>query len=95
VNGLELANGFSELVDPVEQRARLQEEQLLRKQERRAVYPIDEEFMKAVGRMSPSGGVAVGLDRVLMLLIRERRIDDVLLFPARAFLSEEGAGGEG
>jgi lysyl-tRNA synthetase class 2 len=95
VNGLELANGFSELVDADEQRRRLVEEQALRRRENRTVYPIDERFVEAVGRMPPSGGVAVGLDRVLMLLTGAHRIEEVLLFPAWAFLSEEGAGGEG
>ena len=49
-------------------------------------YPLDERFLEAVGRMPPSGGVAVGLDRVLMLLLGAERIDEVLLFPAREFV---------
>ncbi|MBN9683349.1 MULTISPECIES: EF-P lysine aminoacylase EpmA [unclassified Corallococcus] len=84
--GLELANGFSELTDAVEQRARLVEEQELRRKLGRAVYPLDERFLEAVGRMPPSAGIAVGLDRILMLLLGVQRIEDVLLFPAHGFV---------
>jgi len=84
--GLELANGFSELTDPVEQRRRLEEERAFRVAQGRPAYPLDEAFLDAVARMPPSGGVALGLDRVLMLLLGAERIEDVLLFPAHRFL---------
>jgi lysyl-tRNA synthetase class 2 len=84
--GLELANGFSELTDAAEQRRRLVEERALRAALGRPLYPLDEAFLDAVGRMPSAGGVAVGLDRVLMLLTGARAIEDVLLFPARGFL---------
>ncbi|RKH60791.1 EF-P lysine aminoacylase EpmA [Corallococcus llansteffanensis] len=84
--GLELANGFSELTDAAEQRARLLEEQELRRRLGRAVYPLDERFLEAVGRMPPAAGIAVGLDRILMLLLGVQRIEDVLLFPAHGFV---------
>jgi lysyl-tRNA synthetase class 2 len=84
--GLELANGFSELTDAVEQRARLEEEQALRRSLGRPVYPLDERFLEAVGRMPPSAGIAVGLDRILMLLMGASSITDVLLFPAHEFV---------
>lgn len=83
--GLELANGFSELTDADEQRRRLREEQELRRRLGRPVYPLDEPFLEAVGRMPESGGVAVGLDRLLMLLTGAEAIEDVLLFPASGF----------
>jgi elongation factor P--(R)-beta-lysine ligase len=85
-HGLELANGFSELTDGVEQRRRLVEEQAQRRGAGRPVYPLDEAFLEAVGRMPPSGGVAVGLDRLLMLLLGAESISDVLLFPAHSFV---------
>jgi elongation factor P--(R)-beta-lysine ligase len=85
-HGLELANGFSELTDGVEQRRRLVQEQEQRRAAGRPVYPLDEAFLDAVGRMPPSGGVAVGLDRLLMLFTEAEAIEDVLLFPAQAFL---------
>jgi lysyl-tRNA synthetase class 2 len=84
--GLELANGFSELTDAVEQRRRLLEEQAFRARIGRSVYPLDEQFLAALPRMPEAGGVALGLDRLLMLLIGAQSLDDVLLFPARGFL---------
>jgi lysyl-tRNA synthetase class 2 len=80
--GMELANGFGELNDEPEQRRRLLAEQAQRRTAGRPVYPLDERFLAAVGKMPPSGGVAVGLDRLLMLLLGIERIEDVLLFPA-------------
>jgi elongation factor P--(R)-beta-lysine ligase len=84
--GLELANGFSELTDAAEQRARLVEEQAARRALGRPAYPLDERFLEAVGRMPDAGGVAVGFDRLLMLLTGAEAIEDVLLFPASGFL---------
>jgi len=83
--GLELANGYTELTDAAEQRRRLLEEQALRARLGRPVYPLDERFLEAVGRMPEAGGVAVGFDRLLMLLTGARSIEDVLLFPAHEF----------
>jgi lysyl-tRNA synthetase class 2 len=85
--GLELANGFSELTDAAEQRRRLEEEQAFRRAAGRPVYPLDERFLGAVGRMPPAAGIAVGLDRVLMLLLGKARIEEVLLFPAHDFFA--------
>jgi lysyl-tRNA synthetase class 2 len=85
--GLELANGFSELTDAAEQRRRLVEEQELRRRLGRPVLPLDEPFLAAVGRMPEAGGVAVGLDRLLMLLVGAESIGEVLLFPAHEHLS--------
>ncbi len=85
-HGVELANGFSELTDPVEQRRRLTEEQAQRASLKRPVFALDEAFLEAVGKMPPSAGIAVGFDRVLMLLLSEAQIADVLLFPAKDFV---------
>jgi lysyl-tRNA synthetase class 2 len=85
--GLELANGFTELNDPVEQRARLLEEQALRRRLGRPALPLDEPFLAALGRMPDAGGVAVGFDRLLMLLTGASSIAEVLLFPAAGFLA--------
>lgn len=82
VAGLELANGFSELDDADEQRSRFLAEQEERRSLGREVYPIDEKFLAAVHRMPPASGVAVGFDRLAMLLCGARSIADVLLFPA-------------
>lgn len=83
--GLELANGFSELTDEREQRARLLFEQEQRRRSGRPAFELDEAFLQAVGRMPPSAGIAVGLDRVLMLLLEAENIAQVLLFPAQEF----------
>jgi lysyl-tRNA synthetase class 2 len=80
--GLELANGFGELNDSAEQRRRFEAEQAQRRAAGRPVYALDERFLEAVGKMPPSSGVAVGLDRLLMLLLGIDDINDVLLFPA-------------
>jgi lysyl-tRNA synthetase class 2 len=80
--GLELANGFSELCDSREQRARLEDEQRLRRLLGRDVFPLDERFLAALDRIPEAGGVAVGFDRLLMLLTGAASIAEVLLFPA-------------
>lgn len=82
VAGRELANGYHELNDAAEQRRRLVAEQELRRRLGKAVYPLDERFIEAVGRMPPAAGVAVGLDRLLMILGGFDSIAEVLLFPA-------------
>jgi len=80
--GLELATGWSELCDGAEQRRRLQEEQALRERLGREVFPLDERFLASLDRIGAAGGVAVGFDRLLMLLTGAKTIADVLLFPA-------------
>ena len=82
IAGRELGNGYFELNDAVEQRSRHEAEQRLRRDLGRKVYPLDERFIEAVGRMPQAAGVAVGLDRLLMLLGGHASIDEVLLFPA-------------
>lgn len=81
VAGVELANAFSELVDPVEQRRRFEECAKVRRAAGKAVYSIDEAFIEALeSGMPPCGGVALGIDRLLMLLTGASRIDEVLAF---------------
>ncbi|MBL8955717.1 MAG: EF-P lysine aminoacylase GenX [Myxococcaceae bacterium] len=83
--GVELANGFSELNDAAEQRRRFEDEQRQRREAGRPAFPIDEKFLAAVGRMPQCTGIAIGVDRVLMLLTGAASIADVLLFPAAEF----------
>ena len=83
--GHELGNGFSELTDAAEQRRRLQEEQAFRRAHGRPAFELDERFLAALPAMPPSSGIAIGVDRVLMLALGATRIEDVLLFPARDF----------
>ncbi|MGD0677620.1 MAG: EF-P lysine aminoacylase EpmA [Polyangiaceae bacterium] len=82
VAGLELCNGFGELVDPVEQRRRLLEDQSARKEAGRPVYPIDERFVADLARVPPSGGNALGLDRLVALSCGLTEIAPVLAFTA-------------
>lgn len=82
VCGLELANAYSELTDPVEQRRRFEADQALLERRYGARYPIDEDFLAALDAGMPeSAGIALGLDRLVMLLAGADRIDDVLWAP--------------
>ncbi len=81
VCGIELANGFGELTDPAEQRARF--EQAMAEKERLygEHYPIDPDFLAALGAMPPASGVALGFDRLVMLATGASRIEQVLWAP--------------
>lgn len=82
IKGIELANAFSELTDSKEQHARLIEEQNLRKTMGKTILPIDEEFLTALDHITvPTAGIALGLDRLIMLLLDKKSIEEVLLFP--------------
>jgi lysyl-tRNA synthetase class 2 len=81
IGGMELANAFSELNDPEEQRRRFEECAAARHEADKTVYGIDEDFMAALERgMPPSGGCALGIDRLVMLLAGADSIDDVVAF---------------
>ena len=85
VGGVELCNGFDELTDPREQRTRFEAEHARRSADSRPTYPIDERFLSALeGGMPPSGGNAVGFDRLVLLATGARELADVVAFPARA-----------
>jgi lysyl-tRNA synthetase class 2 len=82
VAGVELCNGFGELVDPIEQRDRLERDQAVRGRRGLPVYPIDERFLEALGRVPPSSGNALGLDRLVALACGTTAIADVIAFTA-------------
>ena len=82
VCGVELANGFGELTDAAEQRARFEAEEAERERVYGERYPIDEDFLAALGEMPQASGVALGFDRLVMLAVRARCLDDVLWTPA-------------
>jgi lysyl-tRNA synthetase class 2 len=80
VAGVELCNGFGELVDEPEQRRRLVRDQAERARRQLPVYPIDERFLDALRRVPPSGGNALGLDRLVALACGTRDISNVVAF---------------
>ena len=65
--GVELANGFGELTDPVEQRRRFEDEMAEKERIYGERYPIDEDFIAALGAMPLASGIALGFDRLVML----------------------------
>jgi elongation factor P--(R)-beta-lysine ligase len=79
MKGLEIANGYTELLDISEQRERFDRDNRERKSEGRRTFSVDEEFLEALSVLKGSyGGVSVGLDRLLMVLMGKERIADVL-----------------
>lgn len=81
VCGVEVANGFGELTDPVEQRRRFEQDGAVKQSLYGERYPIDEDFIDAVADMPDACGMAMGFDRVVMLTTGARRIEDVLWLP--------------
>ncbi len=81
VCGVELANGFGELDDAAEQRRRLEREMAEKERIYGERYPIDEDFIAALAQMPQASGIALGLDRLVMLATGASRIDQVLWTP--------------
>ncbi len=78
--GVELCNGFGELVDAAEQRARFEADQRLRGERGQDVYPIDDKLLDALARLPPSAGNALGIDRLAMLACGAASIGEVMSF---------------
>lgn len=83
VEGIELCNGFGELTDPVEQRRRFERDQAARREAGKPAYAIDERFLAALeAGLPPSGGNALGVDRLVAWLVGAPSIQDVIAIPA-------------
>ena len=76
--GLELANGFSELTDPEEQRCRFEETNERRRARGEKAFPLPDKFLAFLAELPPSAGIALGIDRLVMLLAGASRIDVVV-----------------
>ncbi len=83
VGPFELANGFAELCDPIEQRQRFLEEKALRSKQGRRSWLLDERFLADLPKMGNAAGIAFGVERLVMLLAGTTSINDILPFPAR------------
>jgi elongation factor P--(R)-beta-lysine ligase len=84
--GVELANAFAELTDPIEQKHRFEHSMRERQRIYSNSYPIDDDFIDALQFMPAASGIALGLDRLVMLMTHARSIEDVIWAPVQADL---------
>jgi elongation factor P--(R)-beta-lysine ligase len=80
VGGLELANAFSELIDPEEQRKRFHSEEAYRRAMEKQPYPMPAKFLMELEDMPPAAGIALGVDRLVMVFLDAKTIDEVVTF---------------
>ena len=80
IQGMELANAFSELTDPDEQRRRFEQEEAERRRLGKAPYPTPEKFLRELAALPAAAGIALGVDRLVMLLTGAATIDQVVAF---------------
>jgi lysyl-tRNA synthetase class 2 len=82
VNGLEIANGFSEINDPIDQKQRFEAQEKLRKKGDKEAHQYDKDFIEALEYgMPPAAGIGIGIDRLMVLLTESRTLREAILFP--------------
>jgi lysyl-tRNA synthetase class 2 len=82
--GVELVTAFSELTDPIEQRAKFELQQQMKSIFGDEVHPMDEEFLRALEHgMPPAGGMGMGVDRLLLVLTDAASLRDLIMFPSQ------------
>jgi lysyl-tRNA synthetase class 2 len=81
LDGMELANAFSELTDADEQRGRFEADEEMRRAAGKDPYPLPEKFLTELETMPEAAGIALGLDRLIMILTDASHIDEVVAFP--------------